>query len=106
MKAVNLLFVLFTIGLLSITLSNCGETESPESCAQDEICTGKSVTTCCTNDACVYKYNGKDYQEDELDQLADDLGCTSGGARVASEEKEQLKDQLRALLNKAKAGLH
>ena len=88
-----------------MTLSNCGETESQESCAQDEICTDKSVTSCCTDGTCVFKYNGKEYTEDQLAELADDLGCNDGGARIAAEGNEQVIFNLQALMAKAKAGL-
>ena len=106
MKAINFFIMIITISLLSITFTNCGETDN-ESCKQDEICTGKNVTSCCTSDnVCVFKYNGKEYTEDQVDLLADDLGCTGGGARVAAAEKEQLMNQLQELLNQARAGLN
>ncbi len=105
MKKGRIYLMLLIMGLFAFTLSNCGETEPLESCAQEEFCTGKNVSSCCTEDACVYKYDGKEYSEGEETQLYNDLGCTGGGSRVASEQEEQVIYTLKALMAKAKSGL-
>ena len=106
MKNIKIVIMLFALVMMGIVLTNCGDDETIESCTQDEYCAGKTVTACCTPASCIYKYNGKDYPESDIDQLADDLGCTAGsGARVASEEKEILKTKLEDLLSKARAEL-
>ena len=97
--------VLIALGLFVFTFSNCAEEEPLESCAQDEVCS-IAVTSCCTVDGCVWKYDGKEYDESQESELADDLGCNSGGARVAAEQKAQLIHRLQTIMEKARAGLH
>lgn len=97
------------LGILVTTWYSCESDPSDpeESCAQDEICEGKTVSACCTEDACVWEYNGKEYTQDELDQLIADLGCA---VAYSPEEfkaaKASIIDQLQALLEKAHAGLN
>ncbi|WP_020529678.1 hypothetical protein [Flexithrix dorotheae] len=108
MKKSKFFKLFFILGLVTFALTNCDEEpESEKSCSQDEICTSKNVTACCDDMVCVYEYDGKEYQEDELDQLAEDLGCSSssGGRFAASGENDQVKDQLLNLLMRAKDGL-
>lgn len=105
MKRGKIFGILFTMGFAAFILANC-DTAPVESCSQEEICTAKSVTACCTETSCVYKFDGKEYPADSVDQLADDLGCAGSGARVASDERIQLEEQLQNLLMKARAGLH
>ncbi len=104
MKKGKIFGMLCALGFIQFTLVNC-EQVPVESCSQEEICTAKNVTACCTESTCVYKFDGKDYPADSLDQLADDLGCAGTGARVASNERTQLIDRLQALLLEAKAGV-
>jgi hypothetical protein len=96
----------FLISIFIVTWYGC-ETDPEETCQQDEICEAKFVTACCTDDACVYKYNGREYSEAQLDDLADDLGCSS--VNVVVGESESLKadiasvtQQLKALMNRVK----
>ncbi|MBX2844116.1 MAG: hypothetical protein KTR26_20280 [Flammeovirgaceae bacterium] len=108
MKSINFLKLFFILGFITFALTNCDEDpESEKSCSQDEICTAKNVTACCDDVVCVYEYDGKEYQESELDQLAKDLGCSSssGGRIAASDENDPVKDQLLNLLMRAKDGL-
>lgn len=68
--------VLLTVVFLAF-VSGC-EPIADETCEQDEICTGKSVTVCCSDSGCYYQYNGIQYADDpqSLAKLAADLGCT------------------------------
>jgi hypothetical protein len=74
MKKTGLFISALLIAVLVTTWYSC-ETDPKETCEQDEICTAKFVTYCCTNNECVYKYDGKEYPEDQIDQLTSDLGC-------------------------------
>lgn len=105
MKKDKIFVLLFTLVLGAFTLTNCGDDEPIEVCSNDNYCDDKSVTACCDeNQQCVYKYNGKEYAEDEQDQLADDLGCSGTNARVdASAERAQLIAKLEALLERTRA---
>lgn len=79
MKKSIYLLPIFLLGLFFFVAS-CEKTEDPvETCEQDEICESKSVTVCCTDNVCVYKYNEKEYAdtEESLAKLAKDLGCTA-----------------------------
>jgi hypothetical protein len=102
-KSSFLLFVIFA-GILVTALLSCQD-DPKETCLQDEFCTSKMVTACCDdNNVCVYKYNGKEYTEDEKDQLALDLGC--GNVKNALKSGGQTNDlseivaQLKALMTK------
>ena len=101
MKAAKLLTLFLSLGLSVVFLSNCGGDEETESCAEDEVCS-TSVTACCDDVACVYKYNGKEYTEDQLDQLTDDIGCTGGIKIIDGESTVSLN--LKTLMNRAKIG--
>ncbi|UXP33831.1 hypothetical protein N6H18_07700 [Reichenbachiella agarivorans] len=107
MKNVRIFGLLLVFGLTAVMLTNCDSAvDALESCSQEEICPSKDVTACCDNKECVYKYDGKEYPEDDIDQLADDLGCgSSSNARVASTEGAELIGRLQDLLAEAKAGL-
>ncbi|MBT32242.1 MAG: hypothetical protein CMO01_21480 [Thalassobius sp.] len=107
MKKSNFFKLLFVFAAIIIGLNSCDSEEDPvQSCSQDEICTSKNVTACCDDTSCTYEYNGKEYQESELDQLAEDLGCTtSGGRYAAGSEMGELKSRLLDLIAKAKSGL-
>lgn len=103
MKKIKTLGLLFIVALAPLVFSNCDK-EDEESCVAEEICS-QLVTSCCSSSACVYKFNGKDYDaETEQDELADDLGCGSN-ARIAGDGNEVVKAQLQDLLLRAKAGL-
>ncbi|MDW7692411.1 hypothetical protein R9C00_13255 [Flammeovirgaceae bacterium SG7u.111] len=107
MKNGSIVALILLLGAMVLTLTNCSEGDDPlKSCSQEEICTAKNVTACCDEDVCTYQFDGKEYSEAQLDELADDLGCASSARLSAdSEEREQLINQLRALVQRAKSGL-
>ena len=98
MKKAFLLLSIVFLGLLLTTYYSC-ETDPEETCEQDEICENKFVTACCTEDECVYKYNGKEYTEDQLGQLAEDLVCASVKAlKSGSDDLSGVIENLKALM--------
>ena len=100
MKKAFLLLSIVFLGLLLTTYYSC-ETDPEETCEQDEICENKFVTACCTEDECVYKYNGKEYTEDQLGQLAEDLGCASVKAlKSGSDDLSGVIEKLKALMSR------
>lgn len=104
----NSLKLFFAFGFLSIVLMNCSDDDSEESCSQEEICTSKNVTACCDDNSCYYTFDGKNYPESDLDQLATDLGCSST-SRVAADgrvsvDNSELIERLEALKMRAKSG--
>ncbi|MBN2347796.1 MAG: hypothetical protein JXJ22_03100 [Bacteroidales bacterium] len=107
MKKGLIAFSLFLFGSLAVMMTSC-ETKPVESCEQDEICTAKFVTACCTDDKCYYIYNGTEYPSDDIDQLADDLGCSAARAKSTEYESDKAAviEQLYKLLDKAHAGLN
>jgi len=72
-----------------------------EVCEQETFCEEQSVTYCCTDDTdCYYTYAGRIYSEDQLDELADDLGCN---AKSATEKSAiDTKDKLIELMKRVK----
>ena len=81
--------VLYTLSVIAttfilLTIYRC-ETDPDEICKLDPnpICEDKNVTTCCTEDECVYKYNGKEYPDSDEGriQLAKDMGCSSASLK-------------------------
>jgi hypothetical protein len=98
-RSCKLLPVIF-FGIFLTTIS-CKEI-SKESCEQDAICESKEVTACCTAGVCVYKYNGKVYTEDEKDQLAIDLGCSSKKSANYGNDLVQINNRLTVLMNRVK----
>lgn len=92
------------VGFIVTTWVSC-EKDPEESCFQEEICTDVNVTACCdANDVCVYKYNGKEYGEDEMAQLIEDTGCAVAYSPMdLKAAKSAIADQLKALLEKARA---
>ncbi len=109
------LFLLSFLSVVTIALFTVScETEPVEHCEQEEICDGHEVTACCTDDngaiTCVYKYNGKEYTEDQLDELSEDLGCTNTSAIVLKSTDcgmtiEDVKMKLVELMELTHAGL-
>ena len=100
MKKAFLLLSIVFLGLLLTTYYSC-ETDPEETCEQDEICENKFVTACCTEDECVYKYNGKEYTEDQLGQLAEDLGCASAKTlKSGSDDLSGVIEKLKALMSR------
>ncbi len=100
MKKTVYLLIAILFGILVINYYSC-ETDPEEVCLQDEICADHFVTACCTEDGkCVYKYNGKEYTEDQLDELESDLGCS---AAIGFLKTESQKDDSSAVIEKLKA---
>ena len=98
-------FLVILTSVFALTLS-CDE-DPQESCEEEEICDGKDVIACCTSDSdgditCVYKYNGKEYKESEIDDLADDLGCTSSISKTYKEDIAQIVTSLENLMDKVR----
>lgn len=96
----------FITAALLFTIS-CGEEDDDETCGEEDICDGKTVTACCSTDnsgdyACVYKYNGVEYPESEIDDLADVLGCSSTKSTNYDEDNEYVIAALEALMEKVK----
>jgi hypothetical protein len=86
------------------------EPDPKETCLQDEICQ-VTVTACCDdNNVCVYKYNGKEYTEDQLGDLANELGCVA--VRVEEESISQktavseVVEELKALMSRVRERTH
>jgi hypothetical protein len=105
MKKIIYILSVVLLGIMA-TWYSC-ETDPEETCQQDEICEGKYVTACCTENECVYKYNGKEYTEDQLDELAEDLGCGSAsGVLIKSGSQEydlsDVIEKLKALMDRVK----
>jgi hypothetical protein len=91
------------LGILLVTWYSC-EQDPEETCVPDEYCNEQIVTVCCdNNDVCVYKFNGKEYTEDQLGQLASDLGCVSSSKE---EDLNQEKSAFSELVEKLKAHLN
>lgn len=103
MKKYKFLLPLVVLGLFFIFNAGC-EVEPVESCEQDEICTGKSVTACCTETECYYTFNDKKYGDDaeSLAQLATDLGCATASGANYQEDIEILIYKLAVLSEKAR----
>ena len=78
MKKNKIYLSVIILALIVGFISGC-ETTPTESCEQDEICSGKTVTACCTETSCYYEYNGVQYGDDaeSLARLAAALGCAS-----------------------------
>lgn len=100
MKKKYFIVAVVLTSIIAGVIYSCNE-DSKESCLQDEIC-DITVTACCDdNDVCTYKYNGKDYPEDQYDQLLEDMGCPSASAGKIS-EKNNLIFQLKTLILRAR----
>ena len=90
MKRAKIYLPIILLGLFIAFIPGCATTPE-ESCEQDEICTGKTVTACCTDTNCYYEYNGVEYGDDKesMAKLAAALGCTSA---IAPNYKEEISD--------------
>jgi hypothetical protein len=100
-KTISLLSVII-LGILATFIYSCEE-DSKETCQQDEICTAKLVTYCCTDSICVYKYDGKEYSEDNQAQLLKDMGCASTAGKLKSADGECSIEEVVARLNALRA---
>ncbi len=98
MKSIKNYLPLILIGLFIAIIPRCTTTPE-ESCEQDEICAGKTVTACCTETECYYEYNGVQYGDDSesLAALAAELGCTQAVAPTFKEDIGNLVLRLEAL---------
>ncbi len=104
MKKIFLLFSLLLIGSLILIVTNC-EKDPEESCQQDTFCDAQiEVTVCCTSLECVYKYNGKEYPDNEEgeNQLAEDLGCSSAKSTTYERDMAAIIKQLQELMDKTR----
>jgi hypothetical protein len=102
-KIISSLFIVL-LGIMFAVVYNCSK-DTKESCQQDEICPSKDVTACCTDTVCVYKYNGKEYTEDQMAELEHDLGCSvKEGVKSASYESDlkELGIRLKALMDRVR----
>jgi ADP-ribosylglycohydrolase len=86
------------MGIFMIFISGC-DTTPTESCEQEEICVGKSVTACCTETNCYYEFNGVEYGDDtqSMLNLANALGCTQASDPTYKEDIDDLVLRLEAL---------
>ena len=103
-KQYFLMAVIFSGLLVTAAIFSCKD-DSKESCLQDEIC-DVTLTACCDdNDVCTYKYNGKEYSEDDYDQLLIDMGCsTSSMGRIT--ENNELVIKLKNLVSRVREQLN
>jgi hypothetical protein len=111
MKRIYFFISVIFFGILASTIYSCTE-DSKETCEPDEYCDAKTVTVCCTGDVCVYKYDGKEYTEDEIQQVYDDLGCSPASASKLTGTGDgltdvfaQLKAQMKRVKERAKSSL-
>lgn len=98
MKRATFYLSVFFLGIFLVFVSGC-ETTPTESCEQDEICTGKTVTACCTATSCYYEFNGIQYGDDaeSLARLAAALGCAQASAATFKEDIGDLILRIEAL---------
>lgn len=98
MKRATFYLSVFFLGIFLVFVSGC-ETTPTESCEQDEICTGKTVTACCTTTSCYYEFNGIQYGDDaeSLARLAAALGCAQASAATFKEDIGDLILRIEAL---------
>jgi hypothetical protein len=86
------------LGIFFVFISGCSTTPE-ETCEQDEICAGKTVTACCNENECYYEYNGVKYGDDPASRakLANDLGCTFSASASYDADIKDLILRLEAL---------
>lgn len=98
MKKSKIYLPFILLGLFVAFISGC-ETTPVESCEQDEICVGKTVTACCSESECYYEYDGIQYGDDKesLAALAVALGCTQTSAASFNDDIIDLTLRLKAL---------
>lgn len=100
MKKSLFLLAIALIGII-MTVIRCQD-KAKDTCQQDTICESKEVTACCTDTVCIYKYNGKEYKESQLGQLAIDLGCSSAKSTDQAGDLAAIKTRLKTLMNRAR----
>jgi hypothetical protein len=98
MKRATFYLSVLLLGVFLAFVSGCSTTPE-ETCEQDEICTGKTVTACCTEAECYYEYNGVKYGTDaqSMTSLAVALGCTQASALTYKEDISDIILRLEAL---------
>lgn len=98
MKRAQFYLSLLILGTFISLATDCNM-NSLETCEQDEICAGKTVSVCCGEIDCYYTYNGKRYEDDaaSITQLAKDLGCTFTGMADYETDIQDLVLRLNAL---------
>ncbi len=98
MKKTAFYLSVLLLGVFLVFISGCSTTPE-ETCEQDEICTGKTVTACCNVDECYYEFNGVKYGDDAESQtrLAVALGCTQASSPTFKEDISDLILRLEAL---------
>ena len=91
------------LGIFFVFISGCSTTPE-ETCEQDEICTGKTVTACCNEAGCYYEFNGVKYGDDAESKakLANDLGCTYSALATYETDIKDLILRLESLRDIAK----
>lgn len=102
MKKLKHVIPALLVGIMVFMLSAC-EATPEESCEEDKICEGKTVTACCTDDECYYTYNGVKYGDDadSLIELANALGCTSASSPEYNQEIQEIMSRLVGLSQNA-----
>ena len=110
MKKKIIIPILIAVAGIFALIISCEE-DPQESCEDAEICDNKTVISCCTSNSdgditCVYKYNGKEYQESEIDDLAKDLGCSSATSLNHKEEINGVIVSLKALMENARSTIN
>jgi len=90
--------------IFALTLVSCEE-DPEETCGFDDFCEVE-ITSCCTDETCVYKYNGKEYADTEAGrkQLIDDIGCSATAIdfKSAQEDDAEMERQLKAFLERVR----
>lgn len=75
----------------TIAFSSCTE-EEPEECVQDTVCE-VDYSTCCTDDACTYTYDGVEYTD--VDDVVEAIDC----------QNAVVLESIRSSVLRARAGL-
>lgn len=106
MKKISFKSLLLIISSIFLITVSCEEI-APETCQEDEICDGKSVQACCTatiDDGydCVYKYDGKEYPDSDIDVLADLLGCADTKSTSFEKDNEAIIAALQELMDRVR----
>lgn len=104
-KKIFIPFLILAASIFALTLS-CEE-DTEETCEEELICDDKTVVACCTSDSdgditCVYKYNGQEYQESELEELSEDLGCSTAASASYKEDMVYIVTSLEALMERVR----
>jgi hypothetical protein len=99
MKKSLFLLVIVLFGII-MTVIRCQD-KAKDTCQQDTICESKEVTACCTDTVCVYKFDGKEYKESQMNELAIALGCPSAKSTDQAGDLASVSKRLKALMDRA-----